>query len=250
MNKKKDKKGKNKQRGAPHWMVTYSDMVTLLLTFFVLMMSMASMDKIKFEKAIQSLRGAFGVIQAQQNRQDLSYDFVKFTPIPHEMVQRVYKRIQQRIKSLKINKDIEVVKDRGAVILRVNNAVLFASGSLQLQQEAKKVLEDVAELIRPLPLNLRIEGHTDDTPIHTQGMTNWDLSAERALSVVKYFAKNNLFPLNRMAAVGYGDQHPIVPNTSAQNKALNRRVEFVLESIGSYQKELPYLIDVQDQYPF
>jgi len=158
--------------------------------------------------------------------------------------------MDQRIKALDINEDIELVKDRGAVILRVNNNILFAAGSTKLQEGAKKVLKDVSELVRPLPLNLRVEGHTDNTPIKKQGMSNWDLSAKRALSVLKYYAQNKLFPLNRISAVGYGDQHPIVPNTSKKNRALNRRVEFVLESVGSYKEELPYLIDAEEQYPF
>jgi len=247
---KKNKKKKSSQGGAPQWMVTYSDMVTLLLTFFVLMMSMASMDKVKFQKAVQSLRGAFGVLQTQQEREQMSYNFIKFSPIPYDMVQRVYKRMDQRIKALDINEDIELVKDRGAVILRVNNNILFAAGSTKLQEGAKEVLKDVSELVRPLPLNLRVEGHTDNTPIKKQGMSNWDLSAKRALSVLKYYAQNKLFPLNRISAVGYGDQHPIVPNTSQENRALNRRVEFVLESVGSYKEELPYLIDAEEQYPF
>ncbi len=250
MRRNNKKKKKSSQGGAPQWMVTYSDMVTLLLTFFVLMMSMASMDKVKFQKAMQSLRGAFGVLQTQQEREDLSYNLIKFSPIPYDMVQRVYKQINQQIRALDINEDIELVKDKGAVVLRVNNTILFAPGASDLQAKAKKVLQDIARLVRPLPLNLRIEGHTDDTPIRSGGMTNWDLSAERALSVLKYFAQNKLFPLDRMSAVGYGDQHPIVPNSSEKQRAMNRRVEFVLESVGSYQQELPYLIDAEEQYPF
>ena len=72
----------------------------------------------------------------------------------------------------------------------------------------------------------------------------------RASSVVKFFAAEKLFPLDRMAAVGYGSQRPIAPNDTPENRALNRRVEFILESMGGYTEKLPYLIDAREQLPF
>ena len=72
----------------------------------------------------------------------------------------------------------------------------------------------------------------------------------RSVSVLKYFQKNDLLPLNRMSAVGYGAEKPLVPNDSPENRAKNRRVEFVLESLGDYREELPYLIDANEQLPF
>jgi chemotaxis protein MotB len=109
------------------------------------------------------------------------------------------------------------------------------------------VLRKVADLVRPLPLNLKVEGHTDD---RGNELDNWELSVARAVSVLRFLAGNQLMPLNRLAAAGYGSQKPLFPNNSDRERALNRRVEFVLESQGDPGQELPYLIDTRDQSPF
>jgi chemotaxis protein MotB len=105
-------------------------------------------------------------------------------------------------------------------------------------------------LIQNLPLNLRIEGHTDDLPPSGQGLSNWDISIARAVSVLKFYERENLVPLDRMSAVGYGSQRPLAKEETSETRALNRRVEFVLESVGSNRDALPYLIDAGKQAPF
>jgi len=173
---------------------------------------------------------------------------INIAPLPEEdMAQRVYKRIQFQLNQVKLNKDITLVLDRGAVVLRVNNTLLFTPGRSDILPEALPMLRKIAELVRPLPFHLRTEGHTDSVG---SVEANWDLSMARASTVVKFFAAEKLFPLDRMAAVGYGSQRPIVPNDTPENRALNRRVEFILESMGGYTEQLPYLIDAREQFPF
>jgi chemotaxis protein MotB len=245
------KKKKNGVPGAPAWMTTYSDMVTLLLTFFVLLLSMAEMDKVKFDQAVGSLRGAFGIVQGTPNQDPKSNVIIpRFDSIPYDMLQRVYKQVLMNIEKLELDRDIEVAMDRGAMVLRVTEKILFDPGSTSLKNEAGPVLLKVAELVLPLPFEIRIEGHSDNTPYIEPGQTNWDLSAQRAIAVLKYFAEGKLLPLDRLSAVGYGDQRPLVPNDSIKNRSLNRRVEFVLEFGGDYREALPYLIDSSAQLPF
>jgi len=232
-------------------MVTYSDMVTLLLTFFILLLSMAEMDKVKFMKAAGSLKGAFGVMESKsKNDADSQIVLPRFEAIPYEMVQSVYTRMMQNLEKLKLNQNIELVKDRGAIVLRVNEQILFASGSDKLKAEAEPVLREVAELVAPLPFEMRIEGHADNMAFNGYGQSNWDLSVQRAVAALGFFARNKLLPLERLSAVGYGDQKPLVPNDTDENRALNRRVEFVLEAGGDYRERLPYLIDTREQLPF
>ncbi len=251
MLKKRTKTKNNGAPGAPAWMTTYSDMVTLLLTFFVLLLSMAEMDKIKFQQAVGSLRGAFGITESKPNRDPKSEVILpRFGSIPFDMLQRVYNQVETSLEKLELDRDIELVKDRGAMVLRITEKILFDPGSSQLKEGAWPVLRKVAGLISALPFEVRIEGHTDNTPLSSPQMTNWDLSADRAIAVLKFFAFNKLLALDRLSAVGYGDQHPLVPNDTPENKALNRRVEFVLEFGGDYRQTLPYLIDSSDQLPF
>jgi len=241
---------KKESGGAPAWMVTFSDMVTLLLTFFVLMLSMASMDQVKFNDAAGSLRDAFGVMKGG-NKTDISKPkVVEFVPINDDFVSRLYKRMLTEFNRLKIDARISLVKDRGAVILRVNESLLFAPGQTEVRPESYPTLNDIARLLQDLPFHLRVEGHTDDTPVRTNNVSNWDISVARAVSVVKYMADNNLLPLDRLSAVGYGSQRPLSAGDRGEDKALNRRVDFVLESVGGNREDLPYLINVRDQMPF
>ncbi|SHJ81097.1 chemotaxis protein MotB [Malonomonas rubra DSM 5091] len=241
------KKAKKPPAGAPMWMVTFSDMVTLLLTFFVLLLSMANMDQIKFNQAADSLAGAFGVLGSADKTEVTSPKVVSFTPVNDDFTSQVYRRLKTKLRELKLNKKVKLVKDRGAVVLRIDESILFASGQRTLNPDAEPVLRRVAELVRPLPLKLKVEGHTDN---RGNELANWDLSVSRAVSVLRYLAANQLIPLNRLAATGYGSQKPLFPNNSEQERALNRRVEFVLESQGDPDQDLPYLIDAREQTPF
>ena len=252
--KRKMFKGSKKAAsGAPAWMVTYSDMVTLLLTFFVLLLSMSEIDKLKFEQAAGSLKGAFGLMKSKpQNDPETEMVIIpKFTPIQYDMMQRVFMQIIQQIDELELDRDIEVVEDRGAIVLRVSEQILFDVGSTRLRPGAGPVLEKVAALVSPLPFDMRIEGHADATPFQGADQTNWDLSIARAVSVLRYFAGNDLMSMDRLSVVGFGDKRPLVPNDTPENRAMNRRVEFVLESTGrDYRQQLPYLIDASEQLPF
>ncbi len=241
------KKAKKQPAGAPMWMVTFSDMVTLLLTFFVLLLSMANMDQIKFNQAADSLAGAFGVLGSADQTSVSTPKVVSYTPINDDFNSQVYRRLKTKLRELKLNKKVKLVKDRGAVVLRIDDSILFASGQQVLNQEAYPVLRKVAELVRPLPLKLKVEGHTDD---RGDELANWDLSVSRSVSVLRFLAANQLIPLTRLAATGYGSQKPLFPNNSDRERALNRRVEFVLESQGDPSQDLPYLIDARDQAPF
>lgn len=231
-------------------MVTYSDMVTLLLTFFVLLLSMANLDKRKFFDALGSLKGAFGFLQSSSVSEVNKPQVISYAPMDDDYVSRLYNRVMAMLTRLRIDRDIDLVKDRGAVILRVREAILFDSGSTELKPAALPILREIAGLVKPLPLLLRIEGHTDNEPPGDPAISNWDISVQRAVAVLKFYAAEDLLPLDRLAAVGYGDRRPVAPNLGPEQRALNRRVEFVLESLNQYQDQLPYLIDAADQLPF
>lgn len=222
--------------GAPLWMTTFSDLVTLLLTFFVLLLSMASMDPVKFVQAKTSIKDAFGW---RTTAAPVKYNVPvipsppksKFSPIPEQMAVKIYKQIKTDLEMTKINKTVDIIyKDKDTIVLRINDSVLFDKGKATLNPSSYPLLRKIADIIRPYPMLMRIEGHTDNTPVAGKVMGNWDLSVARAVSVMRFYNRGKLFPIDRMASVGYGGTRPAFPNTSEENQAKNRRVDFVLRS--------------------
>lgn len=218
------------------WMVTYSDLVTLLLTFFVLLLSMASLDPIKFTEASNSLRDAFGM-HVQPAHTDFAIPILpsppktKFSPMQQQMTVKMYRKIKTRIEADATADDVEMVQQEdGTIILRIKDTVLFAPGETQLSPEAFPLLRYIADTIRPLPLRLRIEGHTDLQSDSRSDLGKWDISMARAVSVMRFLKKGDHMPLERMAAAGYGAMKPLAANTTEAGRTRNRRVDFVLRA--------------------
>ena len=222
--------------GLPMWMATYSDMVTLLLTFFVLLLTMASMDPTKFVQAKTSIESAFGW-STKAAPVPFSIPVLpsppksKFTPIPRQSPIQYFKRIKTDLEMTKLDKMVEAVqKDNDSIILRIHDKVLFEEGKTELNPASYPILRKVADIIRPLPMTMRIEGHTDTTPMGIGKGSNWDLSVARAVSVMAFYQRGEIFAQDRMSAAGYGDSRPLAPNTTTENKAQNRRVDFIIRS--------------------
>lgn len=220
--------------GAPAWMVTYSDLVTLLLTFFVLLLSMASMDPVKFTKASSSIKDALG-IHSTPSHVDFaipvmpSPPITTFSPVRQQTTKKIYEKVRSQIESLRLTKQVGVFKrDDDSIVLRINESVLFKPGQSKISLKSYPILRTIADIIDPLPMDLRIEGHTDDKQVSRRSLGNWDLSVDRSVSVLRFFSQSDLLPLDRMASVGYGKDRPVIPNNDDAARALNRRVDFVL----------------------
>lgn len=224
-------------RRLPPWLITYSDLVTLLLTFFVLLMSMSSLDPVKFTKASSSLKSAFG-IQTRSAPGDASAPILPaqpqlpITPFQVDMTAKVYQPLKTQLEKRELAPQVEVInQDLETVILRLGEHLLFKPGSDELEIGSDVLLISLAELINPLPVDIRIEGHTDDKEIQAgQSIDSWELSMTRAAAVARFFESHKLFKLDRLSAIGYGPERPIVPNTNIENRARNRRVDFVLRT--------------------
>lgn len=223
----------------PPWMVTYSDLVTLLLTFFILLLSMASLDPVRFNEASSSLKDAFGI-----HREPAQVDFsipvlpsplsTRFSPVRQQTTEKVYEKVKSQIDSLRLNKSVGLLKqDAESIVLRINDSVLFEPGQAKLSPQSYPLLRLIAGIIQPLPMDLRIEGHTDNRPLPESQPGLWELSVDRSISVLRFFTKSRLLPLERMAAIGYGEEKPLRPNDDEQSRSLNRRVDFVLRLQGN-----------------
>ncbi|MGW8195613.1 MAG: OmpA/MotB family protein [Desulforhopalus sp.] len=223
----------------PSWMVTYADLITLLLTFFILLLSMANLDPVRFTKASSSLKDAFGI-----HRDPAQVNFTlpvlpsplstRFSPIRQQTTENVYEKVRSQIDALRLNESVGLLKkDAESIILRINDSVLFAPGQAQLSHRSFPLLRRIADIIEPLPMDLRIEGHTDGGAIPESQFNLWELSVDRSLSVLRFYAKSKLIALDRMAAIGYGGEKPLRPNSDEKSRSLNRRVDFVLRLQGN-----------------
>ncbi|HIE28968.1 TPA: flagellar motor protein MotB [Candidatus Poribacteria bacterium] len=214
------------------WLMTYSDMVTLLLTFFILIIAFANYDKTKFWSVIESTRDALGGLgvlpQWKESLQsDLPPDSYNLTE-DGEIKNLI--EIAQSIKNL--NKDIDYkITDKGVAIILPDKFILFDSGSAKIKEEALPTLRQIAEILqkalkRKIRYNdIQIAGHADNRPIHTSEFAdNWELSAARATNVLRLLVNYGL-DKSHLSAVGYADQRPVAPNDTEEGKTKNRRIE-------------------------
>lgn len=222
------------EEGPGEWIVTYADMVTLLLTFFVMLVAISSVDTERFEKIMYSIQYTLGAGVAPGGRvgridtHDVRQRSLS-TPTGSEN-EPLLEDIRETINKKDLQDSVQVVQQGNKVIVRVKGQVLFPTASSQFDPQAKKVLDELAKLVMQYPeYRLDVGGHTDPRPISTPKFdSNWELSALRATAVLRYLVEQGVNP-RRMTATGYADTDPIVPNSSLENMAKNRRVEFVLE---------------------
>lgn len=221
------------------WLGTYSDCVTLLLTFFVLLYSMSSVDSQK----VQAISEAFSVMTGQTADSILQYDeYQGSQPILggeskidtdlesyEEDNLSSYQSVDEFIQENDLDESIQVTQDERGVILHLTDSILFELGQATLITESYGVLDKINELISTIPNSIVIEGHTDNLPIsNSKYSDNWDLSTQRATNVLRYFlSKGNEDP-TRFSAAGYGEFKPDVENTSDENRAQNRRVNILI----------------------
>lgn len=220
-----------KKEGIPPWMATFADMVTLLLCFFVLLLSFTNQDISNFRILMGSVQEALGVQKEDRSAlstpyADASFKERKSVKENREIVE-LGARIKKFIRAKDLSKMARVSSDKSGVMLRFNNSAMFAKGSAQLTAQAQKGLEVVIEGMESNDFNLVIRGHTDgETPESSIYTSNWELSAARAAACLRYILANSDIPAQRMKAVGYASAKPILPSTSEANRRTNRRVEF------------------------
>jgi chemotaxis protein MotB len=223
-------------------MATFSDMATLLLTFFVLLLSFANMDVENFKVALGSVKEAFGVQMEQKgdfeamstspvelSQQQSSAQLV--TPKQDDVVAQAEKiRRYVRIKGLA--KHIAVLATPRGVVLRIKNMVLFDTGSDILRPESVEILKLITDLFSRFEGTLSIEGHTDDKPISTGRFpSNWELSTARSTAVLRALVDTHKLDVTRMRVAGYAAVQPLGDNDTELGRGKNRRVEFVFERL-------------------
>ena len=275
------------EQGLPPWLATFADLMSLLMCFFVLLLSFAEMDAIRFKRMAESMKDAFGVqkkIPANEIVQGISVIRQEFSPNMVTDPSPVREITQKTMEAEKKNPEIKDGKDDGEktrsneegmteaellkaarkqieedvklqalelgellrkeieqglvsvetggtkIIVRIREKGSFASGSADLDPGFSDVLERIGQAVVDTPGGMVVAGHTDNIPIHNARFrSNWELSSGRAVSVVHALLENPEIDPTRVTIEGHADSRPLVPNDTAENRAVNRRVEMVLE---------------------
>ncbi len=221
------------------WLATFADLSTLLLTFFVLLYSMSSVDAKKFDATFSSIRGTFGgnemeflkSRESQESEADFVEQSVRIREEILEQQREMYNQIRSFITQQALENEVTAIFDNGKIILRVPNDILFGKGSELLSARAEKALKALLSIFHEKrDQKINIKGYSDNSPI-PQGSRfydNWELSALRSVNILRYYLNEGI-ESHRITATGMGSLDPLFPNTTEENKAKNRRVEFVLE---------------------
>ena len=223
---KKYAQNEDNEAGSPLWMTTFADMMTLLLCFFVLILAFSSVEQDKFKKAMGSLQGALGMLPSVSSLSIKS----SVTKSSESQFKEALQEMDEVFEAMDLQEFTKWEMTPEGVHIVMNDPVLFELGKAELKKEVYPILSAIAKVIKTkTPSEIVVQGHTDDLPIRTkQFPSNWELSAARALSVVKFFAKKEDIPPEKLSAIGYGQYRPAYLNNS-ENRAKNRRVEILIK---------------------
>ncbi|OEU51778.1 MAG: hypothetical protein BA871_00080, partial [Desulfuromonadales bacterium C00003096] len=206
---------------------TFKDMVTLLLTFFVLILSMSKLDVAKVNEAVYAINDAFGMLSSAETGDIKAFEpFILPIKTRRSSLSEKKRELAEHIDKIG-NMDAKVMEGGVSVILK--EELFFKTGMSEIEEKNYPFLKNLCSIFQKTDCQIRVEGHTDDVPIENKRFpSNWELSVARAVKVVKYFiSKGNISP-ERLSAAGYGDSKPLYPNVSNHNRELNRRVGIIL----------------------
>jgi len=251
---------KNRSRlknSTPAWIVTFADLATLLLTFFILLLSFAEMDVDKYRAMANSMAVALGssnvvgqevggspitLIESDSvslpepsDSQAVEPEFIDEraeaetdTKIPGGVID-LASRLISELESEVASNALSINYDQQQVVIRFSEEATFRSGAADIKPEMIPIIERVVGVLADCPGNVFVSGFTDDRPISSDRFrSNWDLSAARAVSVVHELVLNRQVPADRVVAAGRAETNPLAPNNSPENRALNRRVEIAI----------------------
>jgi len=234
----------------PGWLVTYGDLMSLLLTFFILLQSFSSVQESDFKKAIGSIMIALGTQPlgetmivtpmlgkkglgktAAEGNQALESEEI-IDDIQQELKAEVNDSLDQSAED--ISKSVNMGITKKGVLITINDSISFKTGSTELSDRFKKVLTAIGKVVAPKMdhYEMIVEGHTDNVPIASAKYpSNWELSTSRAIAALRFMLNSENLPQNRVTAVGYGEFRPKASNNNQAGRLKNRRVEIYLNNV-------------------
>lgn len=244
--------GGGEEEGAPEWMVTFADMMSLLLTFFILLLSFASMDVERFKALADSMRESFTFnglpipgksrpasnapgkpeaprITAAQISDPSTAQISTQDQVNRQRLQEVKQQIDAYITSADLELFIQTELTGNGLLIVNSDPLSFPPGGASLEENSVKYLEALLPALARYDYDVIIEGHTDNMPIQTAEFpSNWELSTARASRFARYLIDRGIAP-DRLSVTGYAEFNPVVPNDTEENRARNRRIEILLK---------------------
>ncbi|NNM34769.1 MAG: flagellar motor protein MotB [Gemmatimonadetes bacterium] len=230
------------EEGAPAWMMTFGDMMSLLLTFFILLFSMSSIEVEKFRAATESLAEALG----ESNAGIMPDGAVPITPPPapvgevrdqlvQERIDEVATQLEEFVRENNLEEQVVVSKESHGVFLRMQNQALFGQGSADIAAESVAIVEQLGAVLDRMDLPVKVSGHTDNVPIRSSVFpSNWELSAARAAGVARILVSRGHDPAT-VAVEAFGEYRPVASNDTPEGRAENRRVELYFSRLSMEQ---------------
>ncbi|MGE3176117.1 MAG: flagellar motor protein MotB [Vicinamibacterales bacterium] len=245
MHRRRDRRKEMSEGVRDRWVISYADFVTLLFAFFTTMYAASSVDATKMSGVAVGLQTAFDTTlppPAPSVALDGAGAGVLAGARPSLDGQMVLVRAAVEAELFDAIKagQVEVNRDRRGLIVSIPESGAFPIGSADLSPALADVMRRLSYAVERLPNGIRVEGHTDDVPINTPRFaSNWELSAERSIQVVKVLIESGAVSPARLSVAGYGEYRPRVPNTDAKSRSRNRRVDIIILNADTGAAEEP-----------
>jgi chemotaxis protein MotB len=228
--------------GQDRWLVSYADFITLLFAFFVVLYAFARADQKKQVQVVQAIDSAFRSMGAFSDSRQTAGTQDATRPANAAMGEELLTPMQVKYDLDRVRQDlaqtlakqiathtVALEMGRDGLVISLREAGFFDSGSATPKAEALPTLRQIADRLAATPYDLRIEGHTDNVPIHNSEFdSNWELSAARATHIARLFLEMKAIPADRLSAAGYAEFHPVASNDTSEGRAENRRVDLVV----------------------
>lgn len=240
----KRKKAPEEEVDTEGWLATYADTITLVLTFFVLLYSYSTVDAKKFDQLSSSLQS---VLTGQSSTSILEMNYDGEVPIvgpPQDMGSQsggesngMYGKVKSFVDNNGLKDTVQIRKDSRGIIMELKDNILFDIAKAKIKGPSRQILDKITILLKSFPNQIIVEGHTDNVPIHNNEYdSNWELSTQRAVNVLKYFVENKKLSPKRFQAAGYGEYRPIAKNDTYGNRSKNRRVNILITAMEKEKK--------------
>lgn len=229
---------------AERWLLTYADVMNLLLIFFIILYSMSQVDQQKFEQLAESLSKAFGTYSGSTMKPANPAGGNSVIPLPRnkpssvissnmeeEQMHAVKEKVEELAKEGDLEGKIDVKMEERGIVISITAQLLFKPGSADIEPDSKPTIQEIGAILKNISGNhIKIEGHTDSDQLSNASkyVDNLELSTARANNVLRLLVKNAGINPQNISSAGYGEQRPVVPNTTRENKAKNRRVNIVI----------------------